>query len=197
MADHIARTSRYSSSCDPESRAGTRISVPHLCGARSFQSPVNTRHKSPGRVTVCRDGKANRVWERFMVQVSPPLRFRAMELITILNRPHRLRGIVYQHAHFTADKKSIEVAVRARKGSAAVCSRCHLPAPGYDQLAERRFEFIPLWGVLVFLLYTMRRVNCRRCGIVAVEEVPWGAGKRALVAGGLAVAPYPPHGSVR
>jgi transposase len=72
------------------------------------------------------------------------------------------------------------VAVRPRKGSAAVCSRCHLPAPGYDQLAERRFEFIPLWGFLVFLLYTMRRVNCRRCGMVAVEEVPWGDGKRTL-----------------
>src|SRR6266481_1723983 len=69
-----------------------------------------------------------------------------MELITILNRCHRFRGFVYQHAHFSADKKSIEVAVRPRNGSAAVCSRCHLPAPGYDQLAERRFEFIPLWG---------------------------------------------------
>jgi hypothetical protein len=87
-----------------------------------------------------------------------------MELITILNRCHRFRGFVYQYAHFSADKKSIEVAVRPRKGSAAVCSRCHLPAPGYDQLAEWRFEFIPLWGFLVFLLYTMRRVNCRRCG---------------------------------
>src|ERR1700692_227419 len=103
-----------------------------------------------------------------------------MELITILNRCHRFRGFVYQHAHFSADKKSVEVAVRPRKGSAAVCSRCHLPAPGYDQLAERRFEFIPLWGFLVCLLYTMRRVNCRRCGIVAVEEVPWGDGKRSL-----------------
>ena len=103
-----------------------------------------------------------------------------MELITILNRCHRFRGFVYQHAHFSADKKSIEVAVRPRRGSAAVCSRCHLPAPGYDQLAERRFEFIPLWGFLVFLLYTMRRVDCRRCGVVAVEEVPWGDGKRTL-----------------
>jgi transposase len=26
----------------------------------------------------------------------------------------------------------------------------------------------------------MRRVNCPRCGIVAVEEVPWGDGKRTL-----------------
>jgi transposase len=107
-------------------------------------------------------------------------RFRAMELITILNRCHRFRGFVYQHAYFSADKKTIEVAVRPRRGSAAVCSRCHLPAPGYDQLGERRFEFIPLWGFLVFLLYTMRRVDCRRCGSVAVEEVLWGDGKRTL-----------------
>lgn len=103
-----------------------------------------------------------------------------MELITILNRCHRFRGFVYRHARFGTDKKSIEVAVRPRKGSAAVCSRRHLPAPGYDQLAERRFEFIPLWGFLVFLLYTMRRVDRRRCGVVVVEEVPWGDGKRTL-----------------
>ena len=89
-----------------------------------------------------------------------------MELITILNRCHRFRGFVYQHAHFSADKKSIEVAVRPRTGSAAVCSRCHLPAPGYDQLAERRFEFIPLWGFLVFLLYT-----CTPCGASTVAAV--------------------------
>jgi hypothetical protein len=103
-----------------------------------------------------------------------------MELITILNRCHRFRGFVYEHARFSADKKSIEVVVRPRKGSAAVCSRCHQQASGYDQLAEQRFEFIPLWGFFVCLLYAMRRVECRRCGVVAVEEVPWGDGKRTL-----------------
>ena len=103
-----------------------------------------------------------------------------MELITILNRCHRFRGFVYHRARFSPDHKSIEVSVRPRKGSTAVCSRCHQAAPGYDQLAERRFEFIPLWGFFVFLLYAMRRVNCRRCGVVAVEEVPWGDGKRTL-----------------
>jgi hypothetical protein len=76
-----------------------------------------------------------------------------MELITILNRCHRFRGFVYEQVHFSADKKSIEVAVRLLKGW-AVCSRCHLPAPSYDQLSERRFEFIPLWGFLVSILYT-------------------------------------------
>lgn len=105
---------------------------------------------------------------------------RAVELITILNRCHRHRGFVYQQARFSPDRRSIEVSVRPRRGSAAVCSRCHQPAPGYDQLAERRFEFIPLWGFFVFLLYTMRRVDCRRCSAVVVEEVPWDDGKRTL-----------------
>ena len=103
-----------------------------------------------------------------------------MELTTILNRCHHFRGLVYEHARFSTDKRSIEVVVRTRRGSAAVCSRCHLPAPGYDQLTERRYEFIPQWGFFVFLLYAMRRVDCRRCGVVAVEEVPWGDGKRTL-----------------
>ena len=87
------------------------------------------------------------------------------------NRCHRFRSFVYQQAHFSADNKRIEVAVRPRRGSATVCSRCHLTAPGYDQLAERLFGLIPLCGFLVFLLHTMRRVHCRRCGVVALEEI--------------------------
>jgi hypothetical protein len=66
-----------------------------------------------------------------------------LQLITILNRCHRFAGFVYHQAQFSSDHKSIEIAVRPRKGSRAVCSRCHQPRPGYDQLAERRFEFIP------------------------------------------------------
>ena len=103
-----------------------------------------------------------------------------LQLITILNRCHRFPGFVHQQARFSSDQKSIEIALRLRKGSKAICSRCHQPAPGYDQLAERRFEFIPFWGFLVFLLYSMRRVECRRCQAVVVEEVPWADGKRTL-----------------
>jgi transposase len=103
-----------------------------------------------------------------------------MQLTTILNRCHRHKGFVYQQARFSADHKSIEVVVRPRSGSTAICSRCHQPAPGYDRLAERRFQFIPFWGFLVFLLYAMRRVNCPRCAAVVVEEVPWADGKRQL-----------------
>ncbi len=115
----------------------------------------------------------------FILEVFAFAIIRAMELITILNHCHHHRGFVYQHARFGSDKKSIEVDVRPRAGSAAVCSGCHKPAPGYDQLSQRRFEFIPLWGFLVFLLYRMRRVNCNSCGVV-VEEVPWADGKHQL-----------------
>src|SRR5438067_8673914 len=103
-----------------------------------------------------------------------------LQLITILNRCHRFPGFVYQQARFSSDHNSIEMAVRPGQGWAAVCSRCHQPAPGYDQLSERRFEFISFWGFLVFLLYSMRRVDCRSCQAVVVEEVPWGDGKRTL-----------------
>jgi len=103
-----------------------------------------------------------------------------LQLITILNRCHRFPGFVYQQARFSADHKSIEISVRPRKAYAAVCSLCHQPAPRYDQLAECRFEFIPLWRFFVFLLSTMRCVDCGRCAAVVVEEVPWGAGKRTL-----------------
>ncbi len=56
---------------------------------------------------------------------------------------------------------------------------CHKPASGYDQLPQRRFEFIAVWGFAVFLLYSMRRVACRQCG-VKVKEVPWATGKHQL-----------------
>ncbi len=47
-----------------------------------------------------------------------------------------------------------------RRNSWAVCSVCEQPAPSYDRQRQRRFEFIPLWGIKVFLLYAPRRVNC-------------------------------------
>lgn len=99
-----------------------------------------------------------------------------MELTTILNHCYRHKGFIYETARFSEDRKAIEVPVRARKGSKAICSGCQKPAPGYDTLPERRFEFIPFWGLLVFLLYARRRVQCRNCGVIA-EDLPWSDGK--------------------
>jgi transposase len=99
-----------------------------------------------------------------------------MELTTILNQCYPQPGFVYHKARFRADKKAIEVPVRPRKGSKAVCSRCEKPAPGYDTLPARMFEFIPFWGFVVFLIYARRRVQCAGCGIGA-EKLPWCEGK--------------------
>jgi len=100
-----------------------------------------------------------------------------MELTTILNQCYPQPGFVYRKARFRADKKAIEVPVRPRKGSKAVCGRCEKPAPGYDTLPARKFDFIPFWGFVVFLIYARRRVQCPDCGIGA-EKLPWAAGKQ-------------------
>jgi transposase len=104
-----------------------------------------------------------------------------MQLKTILNRVYRHRGFVYTDCRLTPSKTSPRVlaTIKPRKGSQPVCSGCNRKAPGYDTLAERLFEFIPIWGIAVFLLYAMRRVDCPRCG-VTVETVPWATGKSAL-----------------
>ena len=104
-----------------------------------------------------------------------------MRLKVILNRIEKHAGFVYTEARWveTAGEAAIEIGIRPRVGGRAVCSQCGKRAPGYDQLGERRFEYVPLWGITVFLVYTMRRVECRRCG-VRVEKVPWASGKRQL-----------------
>lgn len=102
-----------------------------------------------------------------------------MLLTRLLNACHHFPGFVYERARLTESAKTIEIEVRPRRGSKARCSSCGRPAAGYDQLAVRRFEFIPIWGFAVVLLYAMRRVACRSCG-VKVEQVPWAQGKHTL-----------------
>jgi len=59
------------------------------------------------------------------------------------------------------------------------CSGCGRVGPVYDHQPARRFAFVPLGGIPVFLVYALRRVHCARCG-VRVERVPWAAGKSPI-----------------
>lgn len=102
-----------------------------------------------------------------------------MLLIRLLNACHHFPGFVYDDARLDQAIQTIEIDVRPRRGSKPRCSGCGLPAAGYDHLSERRFEFIPVWGFAVYLLYRMRRVECVTCG-VKVEQVPWAMGKHTL-----------------
>lgn len=102
-----------------------------------------------------------------------------MLLTRLLNACHHFPGFVYTGAKLCEEAKSIEIDVRPRHGSQPLCSICEQPGACYDHRNIRRFEFIPLWGYAVFLLYRMRRVDCHSCG-VTVEAVPWGTGKHTL-----------------
>lgn len=105
-----------------------------------------------------------------------------MQLKTILNRVTDYKSFVFGKSAFAEDAAmpTLEIEVRPRSNGRAICSGCGAQRPGYDTMATpRRFDFIPMWGIAVVFVYTMRRVNCPDCG-VKVEQVPWADGKSTI-----------------
>jgi transposase len=104
-----------------------------------------------------------------------------MQLQSILRQVQPIRGFVYSRVDLCGrpDNRRFRVQVRPRAGARAVCAGCGQKRPGYDKLTAREFEFVPLWGMPVALVYSMRRVECPRCG-VHVEMVPWASGKSPM-----------------
>jgi transposase len=99
-----------------------------------------------------------------------------MQIKTILNRIQKHRGFVYGTVQLEeqAAGLALTVDIAPHRRNRPRCAGCGEAGPVYDRLAPRQFEFVPLWGLRVFFLYMMRRVDCRRCG-VTVERVPWAA----------------------
>jgi len=98
-----------------------------------------------------------------------------VQLRTILNKVHPIHPFVYGRCAMVGEEVWVEVG--ARKNGKPRCSGCLVRRPTYDTLRNpRRFDFVPLWGLAVVLVYMMRRVHCPRCGVV-VEWVPWATGK--------------------
>ncbi len=106
-----------------------------------------------------------------------------LQLQTVLNYVHPIKYFVYADVRLVPCEGTpagrIEARVTARKNSRARCCRCGRAGATYDHQVERRFDFVPLWGLLVFLRYAPRRVDCRRCG-VHVEAMPWANGKSSM-----------------
>ena len=73
----------------------------------------------------------------------------------------------------------IEIKLEPHRGMRGRCSHCQQPAPGYDRLPERRWQFVPLWGIRTDFLYAPRRVECAEHGVI-VEHIPWSEGKRPV-----------------
>ena len=93
------------------------------------------------------------------------------------------KGFVYDKVQLAADSSQadairLDVTMRPRRGSRGVCSGCGRRGATYDTLPARRFDFVPIWGIAVLLVYAMRRIDCPRCG-VKVERVPWATGGKS------------------
>ena len=104
-----------------------------------------------------------------------------MQIKTILNRIQKQRGFVYGAIELEEHigGLAVTIAIAPHRRNRPQCAGCGARGPVYDRLTPRRFEFVPLWGLPVFFLYMMRRVDCRTCG-VTVEQVPWAEGKHQL-----------------
>ena len=76
-------------------------------------------------------------------------------------------------------EEGLDVEIVPRRGSRAICSGCGKRRSGYDTLHTRVWRHVRCWGISVWLRYSPRRVNCRKCGI-RVEEMPWSRGKSTL-----------------
>lgn len=104
-----------------------------------------------------------------------------MQVKTLLNRVHKVKGFVYEDVRFRTEKPEvIEVTIRPRRGSRPYCSACGRRGGTYDRSRHQRsFDFVPLWALTVVMLYAPRRVNCRRCG-PTIELLPWASGKKRI-----------------
>jgi transposase len=106
----------------------------------------------------------------------------APALKTILNQVQRFVGFVYQEVRMHCSQgrpQLIEITVKPHGGIRGRCSRCRQPAPGYDRLPQRRWLFVPLWGIPTYYCYAPRRVERAEHGVV-VEHIPWSDGKRPV-----------------
>jgi transposase len=99
-----------------------------------------------------------------------------------LNQVQRFVGFVYQEVRMHCSQgrpTSIAITVEPHGGIRGRCSRCQRLAPGYDRLGQRRWLFVPLWGIPSYFYYAPRRVKCAEHGVV-IEHIPWSDGKRPV-----------------
>jgi len=117
--------------------------------------------------------------------VLTPVRPMQLQVKTLLNHTHKLKHFVYADVRLVREtvtkRPRIEATIKERSNSKPRCGQCGRPGGCYDHQGQRAFQFVPLWGIMVFLLYSPRRVDCATCG-VRVEAMPWAQGKSFMTA---------------
>ena len=99
-----------------------------------------------------------------------------MRIQTILNRVEKFKSFVHGEARLEEhdDGPALVIRIEPRKNSRPFCSGCGRRGRPYDRLEERRFEFVPIWGILVFWAYPRDALRTRRA--YAADRVPRNTG---------------------
>lgn len=83
----------------------------------------------------------------------------------------------------SGDLSGLEVSMDVRSNRRLPCGTCGTPGRVRDRLAVRHWRHVPLWGVRVSISYAPARVDCKCCGKIRVEAIPWSRGKCRLTTG--------------
>ena len=92
-------------------------------------------------------------------------------LLTLVNKLIGLQGLWVRGFHFQADKARVVVDVVPRRRK-PLCGICGRKVRKNKDRYNRYWRHLDLFGVRTYLRYSIRRVVCRRCGVVR-EKVPW------------------------
>jgi transposase len=93
-----------------------------------------------------------------------------MRVTTLLRRMLGVPELFVRSVGFQGNDLIVGVVPRWRKPR---CGRCGRPAAKHDRRPERRWRHLGLGRLRIWLSYAPRRVGCRYCEAVCVEQVPW------------------------
>ena len=98
---------------------------------------------------------------------------------TLFRRVQDFTGFVLKSVRHCLDQTNphIDVILDADPRRKRRCSCCGKPGRIHDKLPQRRWHYVPLWNIPVYLHYAPRRVVCPVLGAPTVEVMPWNRGK--------------------
>lgn len=97
---------------------------------------------------------------------------------SIFRRVQELAGFVIDKVCLSGegDKQVIDIHLAPDPRRKLRCPVCQRVCPGYDRQEQRDWQFVPLWGIPVWLHYRPRRLECQSHGVL-VEDMHWNSGK--------------------
>jgi transposase len=93
---------------------------------------------------------------------------------TVITQLLGLQGWKVAREGVAVGDEEVVVRIERVRGVGYQCSRCgERTLAYYDQLRSRRVRDFPVWGQRCWVEFAPVRVQCRRCGAVAIEALDW------------------------